>query len=107
MKNFNDIYAQILEGSKKELENLRKEFVLRLIVTIIVIVGLVLLLYEIFANDILASIVFFASIVISAVFMAKYWGKYTEVYKEKVVKSFINFYDENLKYDYNYKREKK
>ena len=32
--------------------------------------------------------------------MGKYWSKYTKVYKEKVVKSFIKSYDENLRYDY-------
>ena len=96
MKDFEEIYENVL-GNKNELEDLRKNYITRILLTVIVSAVLVIACF-LFANETIAMIALFIAIVLGAYIIYKPGKEYKMEYKEKVVKTFIKEYDENLEY---------
>ena len=97
MKNFNKIYEEVLKNSKEELENLRKNLLFRLFLLIGGAIFLLAICF-IFINEIVATIALVVAIIASIFIIRGPQNEYKSKYKEKVVKTFIKSYDENLSY---------
>lgn len=97
MKNFNRIYEQVLINSKEELESLRKSLLLRIVLCIIFagcLIGITLM----YTHGVVLGLVMFLAIAVCVFIVSKPGQEYKSVYKEKVVKTFVEAYDENLAY---------
>ena len=98
IKNFDDIYNKIVEESKNELEELRKKTKHKKMITAIIYILFFILLFY----DALIAIVLYMPFMI-IIFKKKklesiHQQEYTKMYKEKVIKNFIQQYDDNLTY---------
>lgn len=97
MKNFNEIYAEVLKNSKEELEDLRKKFLFRLLLTIGGAICLLIICFM-FTNEFVGMIALFVAIIACIFIIKGSQNEYKSAYKEKVVRTFIKSYDENLSY---------
>ncbi len=110
MKSFEEIYAEILETSKKELEKTRKKFLLKPIFCVILaIVTFFLGIYFLDETQDLSQqmLVIMCETIFPWVFMAlavifylSPGKKYKELYKHQIIEKFIACYDSNLHYNY-------
>ena len=98
MKNFNDIYAEVLQSSKTELEKLRKSCLHRIVGCIVVAIIFAIVGFALDSNILFFGI--FACIILAFILLLGPATKYTKTYKEEVVKKFIKAYDENLEFLY-------
>lgn len=98
MKNFNDIYAEVLQSSKTELEQLRKSVLYRVVGCIAVAIILVIVGFALDSGLMIFGI--FACIIVAFILLLGPATKYSVTYKEQVVKKFIKAYDENLEFLY-------
>jgi len=112
MKSFNEIYEEIYRQNHKELETLRKSRAKRagiiIAITLLFIAFLIYLAlkaggnnFKLFGVMALFSIGIMVVVIISAVNK----GKYTALFKQKVIEPFIKNIDENLNYNPNGKIE--
>jgi len=101
MKSFNEIYEEIYKNNNEDLENLRKSRAKKAIILItIAIVGIVLIMI-----NAMNSMSFFAiwylviGVMLIVIISAVTKGKYTAIFKQKVIEPFIKNIDENLSYN--------
>lgn len=102
MKSFNEIYAEVLKSNKTDLEVLRKRYFNRIVLCAIAI--FVLVMVGVYFSGSEASGLIYISIavciVLIVIFLLGPANAYRRIYKEKVVKTFIQAYDENLQFYY-------
>lgn len=99
MKKFNEIYEEVLRSSKNELEHLRKSCFYKIVGCILVASSLAGLgIY--FEQPVLRSAGILSCIVLAVILVCGPANSYQKTYKEKVVKTFIKAYDENLEFWY-------
>lgn len=103
MKNFNEIYEEIYKSSHEDLENLRKSRAKRTaILTAIALIGIIIIMKV--AMNSMGSMMFLPwlmviSIMLIVIISAANKGKYTTMFKQKVIEPFIKNIDENLSYN--------
>lgn len=99
MKDFNEIYENVVKENKDELENLRRKCFHRLVQCIIITI--VCFFLGIFLNiQILSNLSLILGISLAIIIYMEPAPKYRKIYKEKVVKQLIKAYDENLEFSY-------
>lgn len=98
MKNFNEIYEEVLKNSKEELETLRKKFLFGSLFSIIGMILIFLIFYK-YLNAKIVTFGIFPCIFIAIFVFYDPKKRYNLIYKQKVIKTFIEFYDEDLKYN--------
>lgn len=99
MKNFNNIYAEVLQSSKTELEKLRKSCLYRIVGCIVLAILFFGLGMTLDSTDLLYGGILLC-IVLAVILLLGPANQYKKTYKEKVVKKFIKAYDENLEFWY-------
>jgi len=100
MKNFREIYEEVLIESKDKLEKLRKGCLYRILggIGCAIVCGLIGIYLK---NEMLCNISILLSVVVTSIMLIGPLSKYKSTYKEAVVKKFIELYNPNLKYFYN------
>lgn len=116
MNKFNDIYVKVLKESGEELEQLRKIQINRTIKTSIVVSIIIIMLLavairfaELVPEMLMITVLGIIAITLRIfVFKSKIsfykkgsQGDFNSEYKQKIIKTFIKAYDENLDYDPN------
>lgn len=102
MKNFNEIYEEIYKQNHTDLENLRKSRAKRSGTLIAVaLIGIILIM--ILVSKSMTSMVFLPFFIVlglmsAIIITAINKGKYTKIFKQKVIEPFIKNIDENLNY---------
>lgn len=99
MKDFNEIYENVIRESKDELENLRKKCFHR-IVRCIIITVVCFFLGTFLDSQILSNLSLILGISLAIIIYMEPASNYRKNYKEKVVKQFIKAYDESLEFSY-------
>jgi len=105
MKSFNEVYEEIYKQNHHELEQLRKNRVKRAtVLTAVVIVGIFLLIKN--ASNSMSFGVFIPWILIIGIMLVVIIsvtnkGKYTNMFKQRVIEPFVRNIDENLSYNAN------
>lgn len=97
MKNFNEIYVQVLKESKDELERLRKSNLSKTIIAILCAIMLLIICFK-FGNNIVVIILLWICVLLGILLLQRNSNGYREFYKEKVVKTFIKSYSDDLSY---------
>lgn len=103
MKSFNDIYEEIYKQNHEELETLRKSRAKRTaIILAVALVGIFIIMKV--AMESMGSIIFLpwiiiVSIILVVIITATNKGKYTTIFKQKVIEPLIKNIDENLNYN--------
>jgi len=103
MKSFNEIYDEIYNKNHEELENLRKSRARRTAILLVVTLIGVLIIMKV-AMSSMNSFIFFPWIVVISMMLviiitATNKGKYTIVFKQKVIEPFVKNIDEGLTYN--------
>lgn len=97
MKNFNEIYENVLKSSKTELESLRRKNLYQIIIIVIILITLFVIVVN--TNNQIMKLMIGVIIVLSPILNYHSKSSYRTVYKESVVKTFIKNYDEHLEYE--------
>lgn len=97
MKSFTKIYEEVLVNSKQELENLRKKLLFRLFILISITICLVVVCFM-YTSVVKTALIGYLAIVVCIFIIRGPQNEYKSKYKEKVVKTFIKSYDDNLSY---------
>ena len=105
MKNFNEIYEEIYKQNHEDLEKLRKDRAKKAaILTAVALIGMFIIMKVAMNN--MGSMMFFSwflviSIMLIVIITATNKGKYTKIFKQKVIEPFVKNIDENLNYNAN------
>lgn len=103
MKNFNEVYEEIYKQNHEELEKLRKDRAKKAAtLTAVALIGIIIIMKV--ATNIMGSIMFLPwfiviSIMLIVIISATNKGKYTKIFKRKVIEPFVKNIDENLNYN--------
>ena len=102
MKSFNEIYEEIYNKNHEELENLRKSRARRTAILLAVTLIGVFIIMKV-AMSSMNSFIFFPWIVVISMMLviiitATNKGKYTTIFKQKVIEPFVKNIDEGLNY---------
>lgn len=103
MKSFNEIYEEIYKQNHEELENLRKSRAKKTaIIVAITLIGLFIIMK--IALDSMRSFIFLPwfiviTMMLIVIITATNKGKYTKIFKQKVIEPFVKNIDENLNYN--------
>ena len=103
MRSFNEVYEEIYKSNHDELEKIRKDRAKKtVILTAVTIIGIFLIIrsFNIYGSS---SPVFFVWMIILALMLgviisAVNKGKFTKVFKQKVIEPFVKNVDKNLNY---------
>lgn len=101
MKSFNEIYQEIYKENNEELENLRKSRAKKsIILTGISIIGvcLIIKIFVKYTSIFILPWILVLGLMFAIIISALNKGKYTPIFKEKVIAPFIKNIDENLQY---------
>lgn len=94
-KSFEEIYSKISSESMEEIETERKKKAKIQTTAIFIGVGLFLLSLIVFRS---ANFILIMFPIVVGIIISRFSTKYTTIFKDKVIKTFIKEYDENLVY---------
>lgn len=97
MKNFNDIYEVIYREYSNKLEKIRKEVLKENLITAGIIMILALILTKITYSATFIALAFMVIILKFA--FSKKRKMYRTIFKEKIIKTLVKEYDDNLNFD--------
>ena len=97
MKSFNEIYEQIYTESNEELQILKRNRIIKILIALIIGILTLLVLNKIIDTAIPFVLITIMIILITGVVISK--EKYTPTFKEKAIKPLIKNIDMNLKYN--------
>lgn len=104
MKSFNEVYEEIYKNNYEELENLRKSRTKRTLILLAIAFAGIFIIMKTVMNSGMAGFFFFPwimviSIILIVLITATNKGKYTTIFKQKVIEPLVKNVDENLNYD--------
>lgn len=102
MKSFNEVYEEIYKSNHEDLENLRKDRAKKTVaLTVVAIIGIFLIMKSFTrygSFTIVFPWMFVLSIMLLVIISATNKGKFTTVFKQKVIEPFVKNIDKNLNY---------
>ena len=98
MKRFNEIYEEIYKNNNAELEKIRKSILKKII--LITVVAIIVILYFI-KDEGICALAIMISMIVETIVITNNKGKYTKIFKSKVIETFVKNLDSNLNYYYD------
>lgn len=97
MKNFDEIYKILSNISTEKIDNARKKFLTKTVITLIIAA-----LFIIAGTYLLKGFIFFLiiiAVIISTILIRIYSSSISEIYKKEIITKLVSSYDENLQFD--------